>query len=146
MSLLFRHRLTVRFRDCDPLAHVNHAVYLTYCEQARFELWRTQLNFVVRDDRRPGFILARAEVDYRAQARYGDELEIALSLDGIGRTSFTYSYELRDTGTERLVAQARTVLVLFDYREQKPVPIDDALRERLSTPVPPSSGGGPLRS
>ena len=39
MSLLYTHRVDVRFADCDPLGHVNHAVYLTYLEQARFGLW-----------------------------------------------------------------------------------------------------------
>jgi len=139
--LLYRHRFVVRFRDCDPLGHVNHAVYLTYFEQARFMLWRAQLGFVVQsaggrlDTSRPGFILARAEVDYKAQARYGDELEVRLRLDGIGRTSFTYSYDLMDAAADRLVAAARTVLVLFDYGTQKPVPIDADLRARLATPM-----------
>jgi acyl-CoA thioester hydrolase len=139
---LFRHRLIVRFRDCDPLGHVNHAVYLTYLEQARFMLWRAQLDFVVpsiggarQATSKPGFILARAEVDYRAQARYGDELEVRLNLDGIGRTSFTYAYDLVDVATDRQVAAARTVLVLFDYDAQKPVPIDADLRARLATPA-----------
>jgi acyl-CoA thioester hydrolase len=140
MSLLFRHRLSVRFRDCDALGHVNHAVYLTYCEQARFVLWRAQLQFAVRPPAAhsgPGFILARAEVDYRSQVRYGDEIEVQLSLAGIGRTSFTYTYELKDVATGRVVASAKTVLVLFDYVEQKPVPIDAEMRVKLSTPVEP---------
>ena len=38
--LLLRHRLQVRFSDCDPLGHVNNAKYLTYLEQARLVLWR----------------------------------------------------------------------------------------------------------
>ena len=141
MTLLWRHRLTVRFRDCDPLGHVNHAVYLTYLEQARFTFWRAQLGMRdpagggTRDIHNPGFILARAEVDYRSQARYGDELEVRLSLDRVGRTSFTYVYELVGVPSERLVANAKTVLVRFDYALQKPVPIDDELRARLSVPV-----------
>jgi acyl-CoA thioester hydrolase len=140
VSLLFRHRLIVRFRDCDPLGHVNHAVYLTYLEQARFLLWRDQLGVFVRsqgkddDPARPAFILARAEIDYRAQARYGDELEVRLSLSGFGKTSFTYAYEVVDVTAGRLVAVAKTILVRFDYREQKPVPIDEALRAQLASP------------
>jgi len=141
MIELYRHRLIVRFRDCDPLGHVNHAVYLTYLEQARFLLWRTQLDFVVRRSgpgllTNPdlGFILARADVDYRAQARYGDELEVRLRLDAIGRTSYTYSYEIVETTAGRLVAEAHTVQVLFDYAAQRPVPIDDELRRQLSVP------------
>ena len=48
MTRLISHRLMVRFRDCDPLGHVNNAVYLTYLEQARFTLWRQQIGFVAR--------------------------------------------------------------------------------------------------
>jgi len=36
----FRHVLHVRFRDCDAMGHVNHAVYLTYFEQCRLTFWR----------------------------------------------------------------------------------------------------------
>jgi acyl-CoA thioester hydrolase len=62
----------VRFRDCDPLGHVNNAVYLTYLEQARFTLWRQQIGFVARPvseggKRGEGMILARAEIDFRAR-------------------------------------------------------------------------------
>ena len=35
-----RHRLTVRFSDCDLLGHVNNAVYLTYFEECRVAWWR----------------------------------------------------------------------------------------------------------
>ena len=140
---LITHRLQVRFRDCDPLGHVNNAVYLTYLEQARFNLWKAQLGFVARNaadigPRGLGFILARVEIDYRAQAKYGDILEVRLSLnssDGFGRTSFTYTYDIVDVATERLVATARTVLVRFDYDAQTPAPLDEATKALLSTPV-----------
>ena len=36
----YRHRLSVRFRDCDAMGHVNHAVYFTYLEQCRLTFWR----------------------------------------------------------------------------------------------------------
>lgn len=139
-TLLIRHRLQVRFRDCDPFGHVNNAVYLTYLEQARFNLWRAQLGFVAKGASDPGprgvgFILARVEFDFRAQARYGDELEVRLSLDGFGRTSFTYSYEIRDVATDVLVATAKTVLVRFDYDAQRPTPLDDAFKAQLSVPL-----------
>lgn len=140
MSLLIRHRLQVRFRDCDPLGHVNNAVYLTYLEQARFNLWRAQMGFVAKGASDPGprglgFILARVEFDFRAQARYGDDLEVRLSLDGFGRTSFTYTYDIRDVATDRLVATAKTVLVRFDYDAQRPAPLDDETKASLRTPV-----------
>lgn len=140
MSWLITHRLTVRFRDCDPLGHVNNAVYLTYLEQARFNLWRAQFGFVARaagegGRRGLGFILAKAEVDFTAQARYGDELEVRLGLDSVRRSSFTYVYEIVNVATQQVIAKARTVQVRFDYDAQQPVAVDDALRETLAHAV-----------
>jgi acyl-CoA thioester hydrolase len=140
--LLLTHRLQVRFRDCDPLGHVNNAVYLTYLEQARFNLWKAQLDFTARsaDDAGPrglGFILARLEIDYRAQAKYGDWLDVKLSLDGdgFGRSSIRYRYELVHADSGVLIAEARTVVVWFDYDAQKPAPLDEATKARLGRPV-----------
>ena len=128
MHPLFTHRLEVRFRDCDPLGHVNNAVYLTYLEQARFALWR-KLWGLGQDtsSARPGVILARSEVDYKVPARYGDTLEIRLFVARLGRTSFTYSYEVADQAG-RIVAVATTVQVMYDYKTAKPVPIPDDIR------------------
>ena len=138
--VLITHRLQVRFRDCDPLGHVNNAVYLTYLEQARFNLWRAQLGFVPKSatdsgPRGVGFILARVEFDFRAQARYGDDLDVKLSLDGFGRTSFTYAYEIMNTATGQLISTAKTILVRFDYDAERPVPLDEATQAQLSTVV-----------
>ena len=64
---------TVRFSDCDPLGHVNNAVYSTYLEQARIVLWRRQAGFELRraasgkQPRGEGFILARTEIDFRSR-------------------------------------------------------------------------------
>ena len=137
--LLLCHRLHVRFSDCDPLGHVNNAKYLTYLEQARLALWRQQIGSWARlrpDGKRgEGFILARAEVDFRAQARDGDELEVRLALGQFGRTSATYEYEVVDAANGRLVASARTVQVWFDYDAGRPVPLSDETKRKLSTPV-----------
>lgn len=133
MSASFTHRLTVRFRDCDPLGHVNNAVYLTYLEETRFAHWRAEWGFGTADPAPdiPGVILARVEIDYRAQARYGDVLEIRMKVTSLGRSSFTYEYEIVDA-RGGLVATAKSVMVMFDYKTQKPVPLPDRVREMLA--------------
>jgi acyl-CoA thioester hydrolase len=126
------HRLEVRFRDCDAMGHVNNAVYLTYLEQARFSHWRAS-GIAPGGERRdiPGVILARVEIDYRRPAKHGDLLDVVIGVAAVGRTSFTYEYEIRDRGGE-IVATARTVLVSFDYDAGKPVPLSDAVKAALS--------------
>lgn len=130
--IIFRHKLEVRFRDCDPMGHVNNAVYLTYLEQARFAHWRAVwgVDFEGLPEDAPGVILARVEIDYRRQAKYGDVLEVRISLERIGRTSFSYGYQVVDQD-DAVVAEAKSVQVMYDYTAGRPVPLSDDMKARL---------------
>lgn len=123
---MFSHQLVVRFRDCDAMGHVNNAVYLTYLEEARFAHWRSLQN----DATVPGVILARVEVDYRRPAQFGDRLEIRIDLERIGNTSLTYLYTIDNQDGER-IADARSVLVSYDYSTGKPVAVPEEIRRRI---------------
>ena len=132
MTVVFSHRLEVRFRDCDALGHVNNAVYLTYLEEARRHHWRAcGLASSADGERIPAVILARVEIDYRRPVLCGELLAVRLGVAAIGRTSFTYEYEIVDERSQ-LVASARTVLVRYDYAAQKPVPISDDFKQALT--------------
>ncbi len=128
----FVHRLEVRFRDCDPMGHTNNAVYLSYLEQARFAHWRSLWGFGTPQlpPGLPGVILARVECDYRRPTKYGDTIEIRLTVAEIGRTSFRYEYEIVDD-QGRTVLTAKTVQVMYDYKVEKPAPIPDEIRSLL---------------
>jgi acyl-CoA thioester hydrolase len=142
---LIQLRIIVRFSDCDPLGHVNNATYSTYLEQARIILWRKQGGFELRSAAQGGgrrgenFILARTEINFRSQAHDGDELEVRLSLEGFGRSSAKYAYEIVHVESGRLVADARTIQVWYDYDAEKPKELTDQLRRILSQPVSGSS-------
>jgi acyl-CoA thioester hydrolase len=130
MSHIFSHRIEVRFRDCDPLGHVNNAVYLTYLEQARLFYWRSLWGFGETSSDVPGVIMARAEIDFRLPAHYGQLLEVRIDLAAVGRTSFTYDYEILDE-RGRIMASARTVQVMYDYATAKPVAIPAEIRAKM---------------
>jgi acyl-CoA thioester hydrolase len=132
MTQSYEYEIEVRFRDCDALGHVNNAVYLTYLEQARFALWqRITGRTGVFADASPNIILARVECDYRAPARMGDRLVVRTRVSAIGRSSFTLDYEILDARTRSVVANARTVQVVYDYGAGRSLPIPDDIRARL---------------
>jgi acyl-CoA thioester hydrolase len=127
----YRHRLAVRFRDCDAMGHVNHAVYFTYLEQCRLTFWREITGGPSPHTR---VIVARAECDYRAPAHFGDELDVGLRVAEIGRTSFTLAYDVTEAQSGRTIANGRTVMVSYDYAAARPVELPAptrALLERL---------------
>jgi acyl-CoA thioester hydrolase len=119
-SFPFVHREHVRFRDCDAMGHVNNAVFSTYLEQARID---------VLGGLRP-FILARVEIDFRSQLRAGEDIEIGTRCSRVGTKSFDLEHQIRADG--RVVADARSVLVAYDYETESSVPLSDELRQRLS--------------
>jgi acyl-CoA thioester hydrolase len=126
VSFRFSVSLEVRWSDCDSFGHVNNAVYLTYLEQARLAYWRE----VLPDIPFPGMIIARIEIDYRAQAFPGDRLDVRAAVVSFGRTSFRTDYEIvRADGT--VAARATSTQVFFDYATNRPAPIDPRVRERV---------------
>ena len=120
----FVHRETVRFRDLDSLAHMNNAVYATFLEQAR-------IAFLSQHDAHvENMILARLEIDFRSPAELGETIEIAVTPTRIGTKSFDLEYVMR--AGERVVAEAKTVLVAYDYDRARSVDIPQAWKERLA--------------
>ncbi len=130
----FTYAVQVRFRDLDALGHVNNAVYLTYFEAARMAWWM-HVNGRV-DLSTMDVILARAEVDYRSPVAYGDELEVGVRCTSIGRSSFVVEQSIVERRSGRLVAQARKVLVRYDYETGRSQPLDEPQRQRLMAQDP----------
>ena len=120
----FVHRETVRFRDLDSLAHMNNAVYATFLEQARIA-FLSQYDAQVEN-----MILARLEIDFRSPAELGETIEITVIPTRIGTKSFDLEYVMR--AGERVVAEAKTVLVAYDYDRARSVEIPQAWKERLA--------------
>lgn len=124
------HRETARFRDLDPMAHVNNAVFMTWIETARIEFLRSLGAFDKPDTGGMAMILARAEVDFRAPLGFGDEVEIGVRAGRFGTKSFDLEYELRSP--DRVVAQAKTVLVAYDYELNESREIPEEWRRQLA--------------
>ena len=124
----FVHRERVRYRDLDAFGHVNNAVYLTYLEETR-NAFLAHLG-LVRDVADIRMILARTEVDFRSPLRLGEEVAIGVRPGRLGTKSFDLEYELHAGG--RLVAEAKAVLVAYDYEESAPIPVPDEWRERMA--------------
>ena len=114
------HREHVRFSDCDPMGHVNNAAYSTYLEQARIG---------VLGGLQP-FILARVEIDFRAELRSGETIEVRTRCPRVGTKSFDLEHQIW-TG-DRLAAEAKSVLVGYDYGTGTTVRLSDDLRRKLA--------------
>jgi acyl-CoA thioester hydrolase len=124
----------LRFRDLDAVGHVNNVVYLTYMESARIQWWIDVTGH--RDFRNFGMILARTEIDYKAPASWGDRLEVGVRCASMRRSSFVLEFRVAEPDGGRVFAEARKVLVHYDYEAGRSVPLPEALREKLKAQDP----------
>ena len=125
----FHVKIPVRFRDLDPMGHVNNSVYLTYFEVARTAYWQ-ELHHDYRYDVLD-FVVARSECDYVSAATLRETIRVEVWLSRIGTSSFVLDYELFDEQSERLVAGGRTIQVMIDTRTGRSRPIEPELRGRM---------------
>lgn len=116
------------FRDVDAFGHVNNAVYLTYFEWARAQMW-----FHLTGGGMPrdiGFIVARAEIDFLLQIGM-EPIDICVRIGEMRTTSFETLYEIRKREGGQLAATGRVVVVLFDWAKQSKTPISDEFRRKV---------------
>jgi acyl-CoA thioester hydrolase len=125
-----RHVVEVRLSDTDAMGHVNNARYLTYVEIARvayYEAVTGQALPIGVHGAEEGMILAEIRMTYRSPAFFGERLTVETRVERIGRTSFSMVHRMTAPdsryGHARLVAIADSVLVSFDYQEERPIPV-----------------------
>jgi acyl-CoA thioester hydrolase len=122
------HVQEVAFRDLDAFGHVNNAVYLTFLENARVTYMREVLG--VDSLSSLLVIVASIQIDFRSRASLGEVLEVGSRVSRVGGKSFDLDHEIRGPGG-RLVAEAHTVLVAFDYEQEGPMDVPTEWRDRI---------------
>jgi acyl-CoA thioester hydrolase len=126
VSAVSEHQVSVRWRDMDALGHVNHAVFLTYLEEGRDALYVRALG------RDPHYVVARVEIDMRAEVRYTvRQLRVRIEVERVGTTSLT-TRETILTPEGVTAAEARVVTVLWDAGARKPMAFAADERARLA--------------
>ncbi len=132
-SRAFPYRLAVQatLRDTDGLGHVNNGVYLSWLEEVRtrYVYDRRGLSGLSQVD----FILASARLEFRSPVHLHEVVDLWCGPARVGRSSWEIAYEGRARSDGRLVVEASTVQVQFDYSIRRPVPVPDGWRRLLES-------------
>lgn len=126
---MLEKRIEIRWRDVDAYGHVNNAVYLNYLEEAR-DAWVQAVLGAVSGSTWD-FVLARVEIDFRAELTQDDgAVVVRCTLDRIGSSSVGTREEVRkQDGT--ISAEARSVVVPRDPGTGRSRALTDREREAL---------------
>jgi len=128
----FYHPIEIRYGDLDPQGHVNNAKHLTYFEQARVA-YMIELGLFTKDQSfmEIGVILADVHITYLAPVYYGQNIKVGVRAAKLGNRSMTWQQNIVDIDTGREIARGEVVLVAYDYREEKTIPIPQEWRRKI---------------
>jgi acyl-CoA thioester hydrolase len=128
----FQFQVRVYYEDTDRGGVVYYANYLRYFERARTEWLRSH---GVNQDRLAevegiGFVVARAEIDFRVGARLDELLTVTVRLVEKKKTYFWLEQEARREGGQ-VCAAARIQAACVRLRDMRPQPVPEALAARI---------------
>jgi YbgC/YbaW family acyl-CoA thioester hydrolase len=130
----FVTELRVRGYEMDSFGHVNHATYLSYLEQARWDALEGG-GFTPADlyGQGWGIHVVRAEVDYMKPCQQGHLLRILSWPERLRSTSMVFAHEIyRDIdGAEAGPAVAARVTLVWIGPGGRPMRIPDVARRAL---------------
>lgn len=124
-------RLRVRFEETDALQVVYYSKYLVWFEVGRINLLREiGLPYTVLASRGMHTPVVQAHADYKASARFDDEILIKTRIASVGRSSMRFESEVYRLPEMELICTGHTVHTLIDG-EGRPIKVPDDLRSVL---------------
>lgn len=123
--------IRVRGFHIDVFQHVNNARYLEFLEEARWEWLDGEPAAQWMAENQIAFIVVNININYRRPAVLGDLLRIDSQLLRLNGKSGVMKQTVTLEPESTPVADAELTFVCIDLRNQKALPIDGELREKL---------------
>lgn len=128
------HQWPVRvyYEDTDAGGVVYHSNYLKYMERARTE-WLRSAGFsqpVLANDLAAVFVVANMSIDFKAPARFDDQLNIQSRI--LESTGTRFQFEQNIIGNDVLICSAIVNVVCVDSVTFKPKRIPEQIKAKLS--------------
>lgn len=136
--MAFRSLLKIRFGDIDHAGIVYYPRFLHYFHVALEEFFGQALGIdypILIDEYRIGLPTVHLETDFRRPLRYGDQIDVEVSVLKIGKSSMTFGYRVFKPGKEELLIEGHNVVVCLDMDKFKKRDIPDWLRRKLETQI-----------
>jgi acyl-CoA thioester hydrolase len=128
----FYQPIEIRYGDLDPQGHVNNSKHLTYFEQARVA-YMIELGLFTKHQSfmQIGVIIADVHITYFGPIYFGQNIKVGVHTAKLGTKSMTWDQNIVDTDTGKELAKGEVVVVTYDYKEEKTIPIPQEWREKI---------------
>jgi acyl-CoA thioester hydrolase len=124
--------LPILWGDQDAFGHVNNVVYFRWCESARVAYLNDTGLQTLMSQSNLGPILASIKCDYLRQLNFPDTVRIGARVTRIGNKSVSMEHAIYSDSLQAVVAKSDSVVVLFDYGQQKSCVIPIDVRDKIA--------------
>ncbi len=117
MSVPFKTSRRVEFADTDMAGLIHFVTFYRMMESVEHEMFRTLGTSVMSEDEngnRRGWPRLSAECEFHSPAYFEDELAICVTVETLGRSSLTLSYEFRRDDTRIASGRMKTVCCVVE--------------------------------
>jgi len=131
----FKTTYRVSWVDTDAAQVVHFSNYFRIVERAEEEMY-TQLGLSFNEIRQKyNFWLPRAEAlcKFKAPAKFGDMLEVNLTIGEIMDKAVKYGFTIVNKKSEQLIAEGYVVIVVADKKSGHAINMPKELTEKLET-------------
>jgi acyl-CoA thioester hydrolase len=133
MGTWHESRLRVRYEETDAMQVVYYAKVFVWMEVGRVNFMR-DIGLSHRDlaAKGLGMPVVQAHADYRASARFDDEILVKTRVASVGNSSIRFENEIYRLPDMRLICVGHTVHALSG-KEGKTVPFSEEMRSKLTS-------------
>jgi acyl-CoA thioester hydrolase len=126
---LFNCTLPVRITDINYGNHLGNDALVSILHEARVQFLAVSQLSELQVGNDIGLIMSSLAIEYKAEAFYGNELNISIMASDISTAKFNLYYSV--TYNQKVIALAQTTMVCFDYSIKKVKPIPGELLQIL---------------
>lgn len=121
----------IAWGEMDAFGHVNNVHYFRYFENARI-VYAAKLRLHEQKDQTGiGPIMASTQCRFRHPLTYPDVISVGAKIIGIEVDRFIMQYLVVSHRHKKVAAEGDSVIVMYDYRENKKTTMPDAIRKRI---------------
>ena len=130
-AFLFATTVPVRITDLNYGGHLGNDALLSILHEVRVQFLASLGEREVDPATQLGFIMADVAIEYKAEAFYGDVLQIEVGASDLSKYGFDIVYQVKNQAG-REVARAKTGMLTFDYNTRKLRPLPAELVAKIS--------------
>ena len=124
--------ITLRIDDMNHGNHLGNDALVSLMQEAKVQYLATMDLDELNIGNGLGMIQTDTVVLYKSEGFYGNEIEIQVSINDVSRAGFVFYYRMHNLTTQKLLAEARTGMVAFDYDQRKVSQVPEGFKQAFN--------------